>query len=141
MTGLWRLAKWARTRGQAYDQGTIPTLETEDDGVKTFYKTPEERARILQKIFFPEPLPTDLSDIPDVEYPQDIEFPVIKEWEVEQAVRKAPADKAPGDDNIPNGILHIVLPIILPILTKLFNACMTLGYNPTHFQHSVTVTF
>ena len=59
---------------------------------------------------------------------------------MEQAVRRAPADKAPGDDNIPNGILHIVLPIILPILTKLFNACMTLGYNPTHFRHSVTVT-
>jgi hypothetical protein len=59
---------------------------------------------------------------------------------VEQAVRRALADKAPGDDNIPNGILYIVLPIILPILTKLFNACMTLGYNPIHFWHLVTVT-
>jgi hypothetical protein len=139
--GLWRLAKWARTRGQAYDQGTIHTLEVEEEnGTKTFYKTPEERARIFQKIFFPEPPPAGLSDIPDAEYPQDIEFPVIKEWEVEQAVRRAPADKAPGDDNISNGILHIVLPIILPLLAKLFNACMTLGYNPSHFQHSVTVT-
>ena len=91
-TGLWRLAKWARTRGQAYDQGTIPTLEVEEEnGTKTLYKTPEERARIFQKVFFPEPPPADLSDIPDAEYPQDIEFPVIEEWEVEQAVRKAPA--------------------------------------------------
>jgi hypothetical protein len=52
---------------------------------------------------------------------------------MEQAVRRVPVDKAPGDDNIPNGILHMVLPIILPILTKLFNACMALGYNPAHF--------
>jgi hypothetical protein len=139
-TGLWRLAKWARTRGQAYDQGTIPTLEAEENGIKIFYKTPEERVRVFQKVFFPEPPPADLSNIPEADYPQDIEFPVIKEWEVEQAVRRAPADKAPGDDNIPNGILHIVLPIILPILTKLFNACMALGYNPAHFRHSVTVT-
>jgi hypothetical protein len=78
-TGLWRLAKWARTRGQAYDQGTIPTLEVEEEnGTKTFYKTSEEKARIFQKIFIPEPPPTDLSDIPDAEYPQDIKFPAIK---------------------------------------------------------------
>jgi hypothetical protein len=53
------------------------------DSIKIFYKTPEERARIFQKIFFLEPLPVDLSDILDAEYPQDIKFPVIKEWEVE----------------------------------------------------------
>jgi hypothetical protein len=58
---------------------------------------------------------------------------------VEQVVRRVLADKAPGDNNIPNGILHIVLPIILPILMKLFNVCMALGYNPAHFQYLVTV--
>jgi hypothetical protein len=44
-------------------------LEIEVDGIKTFYKTLEERVRIFQKIFFPEPLPADLSDILDTEYP------------------------------------------------------------------------
>jgi hypothetical protein len=58
---------------------------------------------------------------------------------VEQVVRRVPVDKALGDDNIPNGILYIVLPIILLILTKLFNACITLGYNPIHFWHLVIV--
>ena len=54
-------------------------METEEDGIKTFYKTPEERAKVFQKVFFPEPPLADLSDIPDAEYPQDIEFPAIKE--------------------------------------------------------------
>ena len=44
-------------------------METEEDGIKTFYKTPEERAKVFQKVFFPEPLPIDLSNILDTEYP------------------------------------------------------------------------
>ena len=52
---------------------------------------------------------------------------------MEQAVRKVPANKAPRDDNILNGIPHIVLSIILLKLIKPFDACMTLGYTPTHF--------
>jgi hypothetical protein len=59
--------------------------------------------------------------------------------EVQQAILDAPKGKAPGEDTIPNGILHSIEPVIVPYLTSLFNTYVRLGYNPSHFQMSITV--
>jgi hypothetical protein len=34
------------------------------------------------------------------------EFPTIEKHEIKTAVKAAPADKAPGEDTIPNGLWH-----------------------------------
>ncbi|CAH0020408.1 unnamed protein product [Clonostachys rhizophaga] len=61
--------------------------------------------------------------------------------EVENAVRRATPNKAPGTDGITNSILHNkkTLDILLPGLCKLFNACLRLGYCPAHFKDTFTV--
>jgi hypothetical protein len=52
---------------------------------------------------------------------------------------KAPANKAPGTDGIPNGVLHKAINQILIHLEHLFNACLQIGYWPEHFKTSTTI--
>ncbi|KAJ5145644.1 uncharacterized protein N7515_000208 [Penicillium bovifimosum] len=58
-----------------------------------------------------------------------------------EAVRGAKVGAAPGGDGIPNSLWHklIGVPVILETLVQLFNACINTGYNPSHFQRSITV--
>src|SRR5256885_6942499 len=60
-------------------------------------------------------------------------------WEIERAIRKAPAKKAPGSDGNPSHILYLTCPILLPILHVIYNACLDLGYCLKHFKDSITV--
>jgi hypothetical protein len=99
------------------------------------------KAEVLRQAFFPPPLQADLSDVEGYEYPPPIECPEITMSEVENAVRRATPNKAPGTDGITNSILHNkkTLDILLPGLCKLFNACLRLGYCPAHFKDTFTV--
>jgi hypothetical protein len=99
----------------------------------------EEKAEILRQSFFPSPLRADLSDIDEYEYPQPIECPEITPQEIVKAVRRAAPNKAPGTDDVTNGILHQTLDILLPSLHKLFNACLQLEYCPVHFKETITL--
>ena len=94
---IWRVAKWARSRG---DQAanTIPILNR----LYSSAETTEAKAEILQKIFFPEPPPADLSNIEQRFYSMQINFPEITKEKIAKAIRRAPPDKAPGPDGIPN---------------------------------------
>ena len=134
--GIWRVAKWARSRG---DQAanTIPTL----NGPHSSAETTEAKAEVLREAFFPEPPPADLSNIEQRFYPTQIDFPEITKEEVAKAIRRAPPDKAPGPDRIPNKIWHKLLnaPIFLEKVTTLFNASVKTGHNSRHFQISTTV--
>jgi hypothetical protein len=130
--GLWKLSKWARNRSTG--PATTPTLESQGQSMRT----PEAKAAAFRETFFPRPPPADLSDIETFLYPEGLPFPPVTVEEVRHAIKRAPADKAPGDDGIPNRVLHWVLPVIDIYLTNLFNACLHAGYNPRHFQVSVT---
>jgi ribonuclease HI len=136
--GLWRLAKWARNRDETYEQGIIPTLK-HGDGQQA--ETATEKAKVFQELFFPKPPPADLSDLTDEPRFERwaIEFPNVTEQEVLEAIQNMSPDKAPGPDGIPNRLLHLLAPIITPILTQIFDACVRLGYNPSHFQDGITV--
>jgi hypothetical protein len=101
--------------------------------------TPEAKGKIFQEVFFPKPPEADLSDISTTQYPEPLPFPNIENHEVMQVLLDAPAGKAPGEDTIPNGILHTLAPVIVPYLTNLYSACLKLGYNPSHFRASITV--
>jgi hypothetical protein len=135
---MWRIAKWARSRagGQA---DIIPTLH---QGNRTA-ETAEQKADLLRETFFPTPPAADLSDIEGRTYDQsiDIVFPDINEHEITKAIKRAPPDKAPGPDAIPNKVWHALtaVPTVIQALKTLFNACICVGYNPQHFQVSTTV--
>ncbi|KAJ5902900.1 hypothetical protein N7495_003428, partial [Penicillium taxi] len=68
-------------------------------------------------------------------------FPPISEQEVINAIRRAPPDKAPGPDELPNRVWKLLLACkdFTRILTTIFDTCIRTGYNPRHFQQSITV--
>jgi ribonuclease HI len=134
-SGLWKLVKWAKNR-HTVAAACTPALKKPSGG--TAYQA-REKAETLRQSFFPPPLSADLSDINGYEYPPAIECPEITMQEIERAVRGAAANKAPGDDNITNGILHQTVDILLPSLYRLFNACFQKGYCPAHFKKTITV--
>src|SRR5699024_3757874 len=83
--GLWRLAKWARSRRGAYEQGITPTLIS-PSGRRA--ETVEDKAELFQEACFPEPPPADLTDITDQhQYPEPIPLPNIERHELETAIR------------------------------------------------------
>ncbi|GMG55441.1 unnamed protein product [Aspergillus oryzae var. brunneus] len=137
--GSRRRSTKARTGSGAWPSGpasTIPTLI----GPHGPADTTEAKAETLREAFFPEPPPADLSDIERRVQPAQIDFPEITE-EIAKAIRRAPPDKAPGPDAIPNKVWHELLnvPVFLDRITQLFNSSIKIGHNPKHFQISTTV--
>lgn len=140
--GMWRLAKWARNRDGAYEKGITPSLKIQQpQATGALAETIDQKAEAFRTAFFPQPPPANLSDTASYTYPQPIDFPLVTTQEIQEAVKGAKAGKAPGEDGIPNSLWHklIETPVILETLVHLFNACIRTGYNPTHFQRSVTV--
>ncbi|THC87470.1 hypothetical protein EYZ11_013084 [Aspergillus tanneri] len=113
-----RVAKWCRNREAR--GGLIPTLNTEDGPAETA----EQKVEAFRRVFFPLPPPADLSNINTTQLPQQIDFPVLQQHEVLKCIRRAPPDKAPGPDGIPNKVWHWLGEV---------------GHNPEYFQQSTTV--
>jgi ribonuclease HI len=144
--GLWRVAKWARSRGQ--QQGsTMPALKTADGFADA--DTDTEKVKLLRKVFFPQPPEADLSDIQQshASHREQYQLPPINDTEVRAAIKKAPPNKAPGYDALPNQVWRVLAKPgsrsekrFIPLLTAIFDACVRIGHNPQHFQTSVTVT-
>ncbi|EEA25056.1 reverse transcriptase, putative [Talaromyces marneffei ATCC 18224] len=136
--GLWRLAKWARSRKGSYESGITPTLQSINGRTA---ETVEAKTALLSESFFPAIPEADLADIDNAVYPEQLPFPEITRHEIEQVVRSTPPDKAPGEDTIPNSFWHkiISVPVVLSTLYEIYNACVRKGYNPSHFQRSITV--
>lgn len=133
---LWRLAKWARTRGNEVPRVTPaiqhPTTQQE-------VTEPSDKADLFRDTFFPAPPEADLGDIQGVEYRDQVELPPITEKEVRDAIRAASPLKAPGPDGIANRALQIGMDLITTHLTRVFNQSLRLGYCPAHFRESTTV--
>lgn len=136
--GLWRLAKWARSRKGAYESGITPTLKAPNSDLA---ETVEAKTDLLSQSFFPQIPAADLSDMDNAVYPEQLPFPEIPRHEIERVIRSTPPDKAPGEDTIPNSFWHKItgIPKVLDMLYQIFNACIRTGYNPSHFQRSITV--
>ncbi|OQD91721.1 hypothetical protein PENSOL_c049G05847, partial [Penicillium solitum] len=112
---------------------------------------------LLRKVFFPQPPEADLSDISasrqsrqgHAGYREQFQLPPVNDTEVRAAIKKAPPDKAPGYDTLPNKLWRVLAGTsseskseerFIPFLTTIFNACVRIGHNPQHFQTSITVT-
>jgi hypothetical protein len=141
--GLWRVAKWARNRGQQAG-ATMPALA----GAQGLAETNEQKVHTLRSVFFPQPPEADLSDMQNTNSAcQNLPLPPVTIAETEAALRKAPPDKAPGSDSLPNKLWKILSNqgsqssrLFTPLITSLFDACVRIGHNPSHFQTSITVT-
>jgi ribonuclease HI len=133
---LWRLAKWAKTRGNDVPRVTPairhPTTQQE-------VTEPSDKADLFRDTFFPVPPEADLRDIQSAEYSGQVQLPPITEKEVRDAIRTAAPLKAPGPDGIANRALQAGIDLIATHLTRIFNQSLRLGYCPAHFRESVTV--
>jgi hypothetical protein len=72
-------------------------------------------------------------------YPDPVEWPPFTQREVQVALSMVATRKAPGPDRIPNLALKILKDVLRPVLTPLFNSCITYGYCPEHFRVAETV--
>jgi hypothetical protein len=64
---------------------------------------------------------------------------VVEEYEVREALRLAPLDKAPGEDEIPNRLLKLATDLLAPIFTILFNKSMDIKYYLAKFKKLIIV--
>ena len=128
--GLWKLVKWARNR--ATIPRRTPPLKTAEGIIAT---TTDEKAIAFKQLFYPPVRQADLSDIGLSEYPPPIgDDPLITTEEVHTVITHPPPLTSPGPDGIPNLILQHIARPLSPILTRVFNACLQLGYHPRHFR-------
>lgn len=100
----------------------------------------DDKITLLKENFFPSTKEADLSDLHDYAYPDPVEWPPFTQREVQVALSMAATRKAPGPDGIPNLALRILKDVLPPVLTPLFNACITYSYCPEHFRVAETVT-
>ena len=133
---LWRLVKWAKTRGNKTPVVTpaIQHPETQEEIVD-----PNAKADMFREAFFPVPPEADLEDIRDAQYDNQIDMPQITEKEVRDAIRAASPLKAPGPDGIANKALQAGVTQLAAHLTRIFNQSLHLGYCPAHFRELTTI--
>lgn len=133
---LWKLAKWAKTRG--HNSPTVtPAIQhpvTRQDMVEV-----EDKAEVFRETFFPSSPEANLDDIENAQYANQVEFPSITKKEVTDAIRATAPLKAPGPDGIRNRALQAGSALLVPHLTRLFNQSLQLEYCPDHFRTSHTV--
>jgi hypothetical protein len=129
-----KLANWLKKRGTR-TAGFTPVLQHQGQRATT----PEEKAEMLQRVFFPPPPEADTSDIVGATYPQPIIFPPIPLQETLATIRNLARAKAPGTDEIWNEILQDCSELLGGPITRLANACMETGYHPKIFRTSITV--
>jgi exonuclease III len=137
-TGLWRLAKWAKDKSHLpREVPKMPILKHNDQIAESF----DEKIDMFKNVFFPAPPPVDLDDIPGSFYPNPVECPpCITENEVLAAIRRSAPDKAPGPDGFTNRLLKACAPIMVKLLTPLFEACIQQAYHPKAYKEANTIT-
>ena len=84
--------------------------------------------------------PADTLDIESATYPEPVYIVYeIIEKEVQKVVQRLPNDKAPGLDEIPNRCIKQCLAQLLPILQRIFQQCVSIGYHPAQFRKARTI--
>ena len=135
---MWRTAKWARTKA---DQGLQPpSMPNIRDHNGTPQKDNQGKANAFAGVLFPPPVQADLPDIPSLPVPPAIQIDqVVAEEQISTILQQLPPDKAPGPDGIVNRVLTKCRHTVAPHLSRLFTACMAIGYIPPIYKHANTV--
>jgi exonuclease III len=105
MRDVWKVAKWAKTRGTPRSSFT-PDIKNAH-GIPQ--KTTQGKADALKHSFFPTPPTADEEDINNTQYPTPIIAPDITVDEVIRTIKRTSPDKAPGPDQIPNRVLRLAV--------------------------------
>ena len=137
MGKVFKLSKSTRSRGNPYKAYT-PTLVDQDRNMVT---DKAAKAALLAKRFFPKPLEADLADIEGYAYPEPVEFEKLATHDIQRAINDVSNNKAPGDDEIENRVIALLIRItnLLDMLKQLFQASLDHGYCPQRFRRPVTV--
>ena len=133
---LWRLANWARTRG---DKPPVVTPAIKHPDTQQEITDPAKKADLFRDTFFPTPPEADLRDVHETEYNNQIDMPPITEQEIRDAIRAASPLKAPGPDGVTNKALQAGVNQLAAHLGRIFNQSLHLGCCPVHFHQSITV--
>lgn len=64
--------------------------------------------------------------------------PDITAHEVDEVLKKIPSGRATGNNEIPNEILKLAKPLLLPHLVTVFNECLKHGYFPRKWRTATT---
>ena len=56
-------------------------------------------------------------------------------------LRKLPTNKAPSPNSLTNALLKGCREALVPLLSRIFTACLDIGYYPKLFKESITVVF
>ena len=140
--GVWKLAKWARTKGHLPPElPTMPPLRTQTGLAETF----TEKVEALRRRFYPGSQ-ADLSDITDTSFDEDtfpeqtLLFPLeVTLPEALQAINKQKSGKAPGPDGVPMEFLKAMGNPMAAAIAKLATSCWRLGYYPDRFLEAKTI--
>src|SRR6266487_4301601 len=119
--GIWRLAKWACTKG--YMPTLVPQFPdlTTPQGLATTFQA---RTQALKQRFFPIPPDPNLLDIEGYNYPEPFVQDQITIDDVRQAIKASCLLKALGITGIPHLVIQKLLEVTALVLTTLFQACI-----------------
>lgn len=129
--------RWSQNRAPRLS--TLPALLIPESPSAQYKSDPLGKIRLLQQKFFPLPPKADLSDTTNFEYLPPISTEPITTLEVHQAIMRLTPFKAPGPTLIPNIVLQYLAPFLSPLLKRVFNTNLELGYCAKLCQDSVTV--
>ncbi|KAK6969140.1 hypothetical protein R3P38DRAFT_2588663, partial [Favolaschia claudopus] len=131
---VWQAHKYASHESSETTASRVPDLQTPEGPARTN----EEKCGAFRKQFFPDPPPADLSDIDDAEYPAAKPTPPVTEGEVKAVIDKLPPYRAPGGSRVPNIALQKTSKILVPLLTRIANACLRLSHHPALWKIFIT---
>ena len=143
--GLFRMAKWARTKAnEPYELPKMPPLKW-SRGVAISL---EDKVKALSQRFYPESR-ANLNDIrnqselystPNQDCnPGEPKPDIATAHDVEAALKKTKSWSCPGDDEVPNGFLKDLGDPLLEAVASLTTACWNAGYYPKRYRLAKTV--
>ncbi|OQE59011.1 hypothetical protein PENNAL_c0027G03038 [Penicillium nalgiovense] len=124
----------------------MPALKTADGSADA--DTDTEKVKLLRKVFFPQPPEADLSDVHTSQERQghanrrqQLRLPPVNVTEVRAAIKKAPPNKAPGYDALPNQVWRILAEPdsrsekrFVPLLAAIFDALTLRKAGPRDYR-------
>ncbi len=125
-----------QTKNQAFKQLCLPNIQKSDGYPAT---EPQEKIEELKKVLMPTSHATDLSDLTNFVYPNDLPMPQITQKEILQTGSSLRTNKALGPDQILNEIIKVIMPKITGLLEQIFNDSLSIGYYHAHFRESVII--
>jgi hypothetical protein len=134
----WSLYKWAKKRNQGQNKSSITLLILRKGAREAI--TVQEKSALLRQEAFPPLRAVDLNDISTYIYKNPLETQEeISIKEIQRACLRTKPDKAPGPDQIPNRVIHILARQRITLLKTLFQACWNLSYHPIAFHKAISV--